>query len=608
LRVSLSLKIFIVLVAAVAVTSLVLGSVFHRVERSEILAETSQRALSLSETVQTMFDTAMTSSSSQTVGQIMAGFQALDEVVGITVFNADGDPSFGTGQRVVEPEYIELGEDWIADGMELSTSSGSVYRVLRAIDVKPACFRCHTETAPIAGLIQVDLDLRQQYDALAARRDRFILQSFILGLVLVGVLWVSFSRMVASPMRTFAERARLVARGDFSQRVSMRRKDEIGDLAVSFNTMTQELETRLRQIEDTRQRLETSIHRVGEALSSALDLSGIMRVLISESAAAGMFDAGVVMLSDGSIYMSDKIDEMPWVGDDDESPLSERLEESLRALVVSSGSTTEMVRVARWEGDGGSLQVSMECETAVLLPLAADGEVLGHLMLVSEGRVEIDESQRLTLEFLTSQAARAVSLSRLHARTREMAITDGLTGLYDHRHFYERLELEMLRAARHDLPLGLVLLDVDQFKHYNDHVGHRGGDQALRRLGVLLRESSRVTDISARYGGEEFVLILPHTDREEALAFAERLRAKIEAESFDGEDIQPGGRLTVSIGVACRPEDALTVDGIVEAADAALFRAKAAGRNRVASTEAYPRGTVSVSGGSVVRRMDRGAA
>jgi diguanylate cyclase (GGDEF)-like protein len=191
-----------------------------------------------------------------------------------------------------------------------------------------------------------------------------------------------------------------------------------------------------------------------------------------------------------------------------------------------------------------------------------------------------------------------------------MAITDGLTGLYDHRYFYERLELEMLRASRHDLPLSLVLLDVDQFKHYNDHVGHRGGDQALRRIGVLLRETSRVTDISARYGGEEFVLILPHTEKDEALAFAERLRAKIEAEPFDGEEIQPGGRLTVSIGVASRPDDALTVDTIVEGADAALFRAKAAGRNRVASTEALPRqATLGPTGNtSVVHRANRGAA
>jgi diguanylate cyclase (GGDEF)-like protein len=611
-RVSLSLKIFILLVGSVVVTSVVLGSIFYRIERAEILDESSSRAQELANTVQSMLETAMLSSSSQAVGQIMNGFQALDEVVGITIFDAEGDPSFGTGRRVVDLEYVELGDDWVADGIELKSASGSVFRVLKAIDVQEACFRCHTETAPIAGMIQVDLDLQSEYELLATHRDRFILQSVVLGLILVGVLWLSFSRMVAYPLRIFAERARSVARGDFSQRVSLRRRDEIGDLAVSFNTMTQELETRLHEVEDARLRLETSIHRVGEALSSALDMSGIMRVLISESAAAGMFDAGMVLLRDGSLYVSERIDEMPWEASDGAAPLSERLEITLRALVDQAGQEAAVRQLVRSEAPGGeALPVPMPCETLALMPIGSEGEVLGHLMLVSEGRLELDESQRLTLEFLTTQAARAVALSRLHARTREMAITDGLTGLYDHRHFYERLELEMMRASRHDLPLSLVLLDVDDFKRYNDYVGHRGGDQALRRLGVILRETTRVTDISARYGGDEFVIILPHTEREEAVAFAERLRAKVEDEPFDGEEVQPGGRLTVSVGVACRPDDALAVDGIVEAADAALFKAKAIGRNRVVSfepeSEHEVRSTTS-TGASLVGGLDRGTA
>ena len=170
----------------------------------------------------------------------------------------------------------------------------------------------------------------------------------------------------------------------------------------------------------------------------------------------------------------------------------------------------------------------------------------------------------------------------------ELAVHDGLTGLYDHRFLQEALGKMIAKADRSDTPVGLLFLDVDHFKHYNDTLGHLAGDEVLRTLGKLLvqdEDRARASDVAARYGGEEFVVALPDTDRAGALAVAERLRQRIERHPFGHEEVMPGGRVTMSIGVAAYPEDASTKEGLIEAADRALYRAKGSGRNRVAAVD-----------------------
>jgi two-component system cell cycle response regulator len=200
---------------------------------------------------------------------------------------------------------------------------------------------------------------------------------------------------------------------------------------------------------------------------------------------------------------------------------------------------------------------------------------------VSTQHLALNQNQRRALELLAAQGAIAVVHSRLNDQAHERAVTDGLTGLSDHRHFYEQLELEMVRAERYDLPLSLLLLDIDHFKLYNDREGHRAGDQVLRRLGGILRAVARETDVVARYGGEEFAIILPHTGAEDALAFAERVHGEVESELFPRGELQPSGHVSVSVGVASWPDHARTVESLVESADQALYRAKRLGRDRV---------------------------
>jgi diguanylate cyclase (GGDEF)-like protein len=181
---------------------------------------------------------------------------------------------------------------------------------------------------------------------------------------------------------------------------------------------------------------------------------------------------------------------------------------------------------------------------------------------------------------------RTRELELVNQRLEQLAITDGLTGLYNHRFFHERLAIEVERCQRSGREVSLVMIDVDHFKLYNDRNGHPAGDDVLRLVGSLLAERRRANDIVARYGGEEFAIILLDTPKGQAAELGERMRRRVAAYAFTHAAMQPGGHLTVSVGVAGIPEDASEAGILLDAADAALYSAKRAGRNRVRVAEA----------------------
>ena len=167
---------------------------------------------------------------------------------------------------------------------------------------------------------------------------------------------------------------------------------------------------------------------------------------------------------------------------------------------------------------------------------------------------------------------------------RELATRDGLTGLYNHRHFKDLLGRELSRAERYERPLCLIMLDVDRFKNYNDTHGHPAGDEVLKTLADIINTRLRDVDSSARYGGEEFVILLPETDRKDGKMVAEDIRTQMENYPFEGRESQPLGKVTVSLGVAEFPADCSDSSSLIKKADEALDRAKDEGRNRVVCT------------------------
>lgn len=169
----------------------------------------------------------------------------------------------------------------------------------------------------------------------------------------------------------------------------------------------------------------------------------------------------------------------------------------------------------------------------------------------------------------------------LREQLAERAVTDPLTGLPNRRYLDEYLEAELARIRRYGGQCALTLIDVDNFKNYNDTLGHLAGDDVLRSLADVLQHHLRVSDVAARYGGEEFAVMMVNIDRGQAVEAAERLRNVIEDHTFAREEIQPSGNLTVSLGVAACPEDGDMAEELMREADQALYRAKREGKNRV---------------------------
>jgi len=225
--------------------------------------------------------------------------------------------------------------------------------------------------------------------------------------------------------------------------------------------------------------------------------------------------------------------------------------------------------------------------TYLCIPILAQGEALGilHFQATEEVPVLADAELSLKTTF-AGQVGLSVANIRLREALRNQSIKDPLTGLYNRRYLTEMLEREIRRAVRAEQSLGVLMLDLDHFKKFNDTYGHEAGDTVLRETASFLTKSIRVEDVVCRFGGEEFVIILPTADLNAAHARAERIRSKLRELTVlhQGQSL---GMITVSVGVATLPQHGTSPKDLLEAADAALYRAKREGRDRV--VDATPR-------------------
>ena len=284
-------------------------------------------------------------------------------------------------------------------------------------------------------------------------------------------------------------------------------------------------------------------------------------------------------------------------------------EQDVTLTVFDDGTEPDMGDLASRSVSGRKVeQERRDDRLTVIAPLVLRDEVKGLIELRrGDGQALSDEHVGL-VQILADQAAGALANARLYRAVEEQAIRDGLTGLFNHRHFYERLNAEFARAQRYGLPLSLLMLDIDDFKQFNDTYGHPVGDRVLRSVARLLDDQVRQgIDLVARYGGEEFAVILPNTGRDGACAVGDRLVRQV-ATLQPGEDALPpahakgarsvgeriresiesgdvagleGARVTVSVGVGSHPGPAADPEELVRVADKALYLAKRLGKNRV---------------------------
>lgn len=378
-------------------------------------------------------------------------------------------------------------------------------------------------------------------------------------------------------------------------RISVQRPKERARLESLLNTCTPRssslrlaltFTTKLTMLMQRQNELEMATNRISSAISSTLELENILQSAVEEvGSALNARRAALVLWQEGkslpegmSIY---ERPEDPHLDTSHGRSTETHPEPPATAQTKTPVSRTgDQVRASAQNGLTGRKDEDQPPTPRPLeVPITYRNSTIGVMMVEDDTpHRNWEDEEILMVNTVSDQLSVAISHARLFRHVQTQAMTDALTGLYNHRYFQERLDREIKLADRNDDSVSLILLDLDHLKHINDSHGHRSGDAALCHVAMLMKSAVRDVDVCARYGGEEFVVILPQCDREFAMTVADRIRASIAS-----SPLPRVGQVTASVGVANYPSGAKSKEELVEMADRAMYLAKAAGRNRVRS-------------------------
>ena len=324
------------------------------------------------------------------------------------------------------------------------------------------------------------------------------------------------------------------------------------------------------------------ILNVAQIVVSSLDLDEVLQNILHSAMSVMDMPAGSVALYDANNY---QLELHAHAG------LSDKFVALDRWRVKPGGLTHEILErgevfivddTARADFFTNPLAIEEGIRSLIAVPLKIHKRTIGVLYLDDFKSREFDAEKLELLSVLSSFATMSIDHARLYARTLQLACTDGLTGLYNHRQFKKTFIEEVARAKRYSKPLAVILLDVDDFKKFNDTYGHPNGDIVLQEMAVMLKELLRDCDSLFRYGGEEFVTLLPETPLAEAVKVAERIRIFVETESprfLTGITKTHG--ITVSVGVAALPDHGADTQSLLQKVDDLMYQAKKDGKNKV---------------------------
>ena len=434
-----------------------------------------------------------------------------------------------------------------------------------------------------------------------------VLQPLLTGLILgalvfsCAALWIE--GLVMRPLRRLGGAMNRASEGDFLVRVEASgRKDEIGDLADSFNRLLARItalqadevdvqrdlaeahkQLKLQQaFEHANALLEkrlnelSLLYEVARSFTSTLELPELLARISTHVAERLSIPQFSIMLlnTDGTLEV--KTAYPPGQGTEQVRFRSNegacgRAVQTHGAVYIADVASDSSIYIAR----PGSHR---ETGSLLCVPMIHQEEVLGVLNFQRPHPDSFTSEEIEVLTAIADQASLAVKNARLHEETVALAITDPLTGIPNRRHLFSRLDMEIARANRFGNQLSVLMVDIDHFKSFNDAAGHRAGDGVLRQVAALMKGMIRKVDTIGRYGGEEFLLILPQVTKVEAIEVAEKLRRAIAANPF--EPARSASKITVSVGVANLPVDATVQEKLVDCADAALYASKRAGRNQ----------------------------
>ncbi len=409
---------------------------------------------------------------------------------------------------------------------------------------------------------------------LAARNDSGlsgsaleVLAILLAALIAAFAFALTVSRSLQAQIQRLLKAARQMAQGDFGVEVPTEGRDEFASLGMQFNEMARQLERRLEELQLERKRLREAIQRVGQSFGKTLERGALLEIAVQTAVDGVGAHAGRAALRTEAHGRFEEV-----AGEGDVTRYRDAIG-AAEAAALDAGTTVETE-----VGEAFALSHPLRAQDT--------GRILGMLSVARAGE-KFTPGERELFGYLAGQAGVSIENADLHDTVKRQAVTDELTGLFNHRRFQEVIANEVERTKRGGPGMGLIMLDIDNFKRVNDTYGHMQGDLVLREVARVLRESSREIDEPARYGGEEMAVALPATDLDGAYLFAERVRRSIE--SLDLPLIEGDGslRVTASFGAAALlpDQDKADKDQLVAAADAALYRAKRSGKNRTVRAE-----------------------
>ncbi len=430
------------------------------------------------------------------------------------------------------------------------------------------CWGCHDSRIRQNGILLLEESTQAFEDALGTVRNRLGATGGISLVVLVALTLLVTTWIIERPVSRMSAGVRRFRSGDLAARIPVRGRDELAELAGSFNRMAEELGGTLDEIRNKNSEL-TMVYSIVERLTKTIHLGELKEIILQTL--LDVFEAeGVVLLSHLTRSGSGE-------------------------TLIKTRGKRRLGRIAHGEADGEVLPEGFPPEIAArwlrrefqdpvvtpdrhvaALTIRRDDRRLALLLIRRERPFGPQEASPKLLGAMSDHVGVALENARLFT----LAITDELTQLFTVRHFRVRLEDATFQYGQHGRVFGLLMLDLDHFKSVNDRFGHPAGDEVLRQVAQVLTKAVRTEDSVYRYGGEEFTVLLPDADSASARIVAERLRREIERLRAS----LGGGRetsVTVSIGVASCPADGSSYGDLVSAADAAMYEAKRAGRNRV---------------------------
>jgi diguanylate cyclase (GGDEF)-like protein len=538
-----------------------------------------------------------------------SNWQTFQSLAQLRVVNAEGVVRWS---REASEENKKL-PDWV---LPSGSATGSVQTKGNLIQLsRPLggmdCAGCHPDHAMTVGTLLLSARKPRLQEELTGAFETAFSGLLLFSLVIAAATAFSLQAFLRRPLKTLTQAMRKAEQGDFLVRAEVTAKDEIGQLALAFNQMlaritslkAQEIDTHRdleqahqelvlkKELEVTHEKVASRLNElqllydVARSLTSTLSLPELLSRIAQQVAERLKFPQFSIMMLGPEGKLEVKGAYPAGIGTEGQTfDVGEgacgKAAATQRSIYIPNLAEDTSLYVRRSDADAktGSL---------FSVPMIHKGTVLGVLNFQRPEPAAFSLHEIELLTAVADQASVAVKNALLHEETVMLSITDPLTGVPNRRHLFSQLEMEVARASRFAQPLSVLMIDIDHFKVLNDHAGHRAGDEVLRKVADVLRMNVRKVDVLARYGGEEFMLVLPQVSKEEAVEVAEKLRVAVSSTEFQDGPSQPLGAITVSVGVAAFPGDALSLETLVDAADSALYASKRGGRNR---TTAYASG------------------